>query len=144
MHAPYRTLHRFWLQHSSLSGCSSSGNAAEQQPYKAMGAPAHPQVVARWNRYHDHAEATQLMQQLAHAHADRARLKSLGKSYGGRDMWVLTITNFGQGEEEHKAGFWIDGGIHANEIQGTEVALYTAWYLLEMYDQNAEMQETGR
>ncbi len=57
MYATYRislvALAAFWL--------SSAGNAAEQQPYKAMGAPAHPQVVARWNRYHDHAEATQLM-----------------------------------------------------------------------------------
>ena len=89
----------FWL--------SSWGHAAEPQPYKAMGAPANPKVIARWNRYHDHGEATSLLKQLAHAHADLARLKSLGKSYGGRDMWLMTITNFDQGREEQKAGFWI-------------------------------------
>jgi hypothetical protein len=27
---------------------------------------------------------------------------------------------------------WIDGGIHANEIQASEVVLYTAWFLCEM------------
>lgn len=116
------------------------GLAAAPQPYKAMGAPASPHVIAVWNRYHDYAEATRLLQQLAHAHAGRARLRSLGKSYGGRDMWLLTITSFSQGAEEQKAGFWIDGGIHANEIQGSEVALYTAWYLLEMYDLNEQVR----
>jgi hypothetical protein len=29
---------------------------------------------------------------------------------------------------------YIDGNIHANEIQGTEISLYTAWYLCEMAD----------
>ena len=45
----------------------------------------------------------------------------------------MTITNFAKGDEAEKPAFWIDGGIHANEIQGPEVALYTAWYLLETY-----------
>ena len=32
--------------------------------------------------------------------------------------------------EPKRPAFWIDGAIHANEIQATEVVLYTAWYLL--------------
>jgi murein tripeptide amidase MpaA len=116
-------------------------SAAERYPYKAMGAPSDPQVIARWDRYHDYQEATRLLKQLAHTHAEHARLKSLGKSYDGREMWLMTITSFDNGQPEQKAGFWIDGGIHANEIQGTEVALYTAWYLLEMYDQAPKVKE---
>lgn len=119
---------------------AGTAGAAERYPYKAMGAPSEPQVIARWNRYHDYQEATQLLKQLAHSHAGRARLKSLGTSYDGREMWLMTITNFDQGAADKKAGFWIDGGIHANEIQGTEVALYTAWYLLEMYDQAPQVK----
>jgi hypothetical protein len=46
---------------------------------------------------------------------------------------VLTITNFDRGPDRTKPAMWIDAAIHANEIQATEVALYTAWYLLEMY-----------
>jgi hypothetical protein len=57
----------------------------------------------------------------------------LGKSYGDREMWLLTITNSKTGDDRSKPAFWIDGAIHANEIQGTQVTLYTAWYLLEMY-----------
>ncbi len=113
------------VHHPSLEGAL---------PYQPQGATATPKVEAHWDRYHDHAAATKLFQELATAYPDRAKLTSLGKSYGGREMWVLTITNFRKGEAADKPAMWIDGGIHANEIQGSEVVLYTAWYLLEMYD----------
>ncbi|HEV2969696.1 MAG TPA: M14 family metallopeptidase [Pirellulales bacterium] len=103
-------------------------------PYQPQGATATPKVEAHWDRYHDHAAASKLLQQLAKAFPERARLSILGKSFGGREMWVLTITNFRKGNDADKPAFWIDGGIHANEIQASEVVLYTAWYLLEMYD----------
>lgn len=108
--------------------------AAEvKSPYQPVGAPADPKVPARWNRYHDYAEVTKLLKALVEAHPKRARLQSLGRSYGGREMWLLTVTNSQKGDDRSKPAFWIGGAIHANEIQGTEVTLYTAWYLLEMY-----------
>ncbi len=111
--------------------------ADDKQVYQPVGAPANPKVAAQWNRYHDHAAATELMQQLAKAHPDRCRLQSLGKSYGDREMWVFSIGNFKDARPEmERPAFWIDGAIHANEIQGTEVVLYTAWYLLESYDRS--------
>ncbi len=113
---------------------SSAVVLAQDAPvYQAMGAPSNPKVAAHWNRYHDYAEATRLLQQLAAAYPKQARLESLGKSYGGREMWVLTVTNFEKGDDRQRPAFWIDGGIHANEIQSVEVVLYTAWYLLEMH-----------
>lgn len=109
---------------------------AARSVYQPVGAPADPKVDVRWNRYHDYAAATEIMKQLAAAHPQRAKLQSLGKSTEGREMWVLTITNHNAGKETDKPGFWIDAGIHANEVQATEVALYTAWYLLETYGRN--------
>jgi len=115
-----------------LTAATAPGGT-KPKPYQPMGAPADPKVAAHWNRYHDYAEATALMKQMVAAHPDRAQLSSLGKSYGEREMWLLTITNRKTGDDRSKPAFWIDGAIHANEIQGTEVTLYTAWYLLEMY-----------
>lgn len=110
--------------------------AAAEKPrpvYQPAGAPADPKVVAHWNQYHDYSQAADLLQKLATAHPERARLVSLGKSHQGREMWLMTITNgVGDAAADTKPGFWIDGGIHANEIQSVEVVLYTAWYLLEM------------
>lgn len=111
-------------------------SAAERIPYKAMGAPVQPKVAAQWNQYHDYDQYTALLQALVAAYPERAKLESLGKSYEGREMWVLTITNFAKGDVPRKTGMWIDGCIHANEIQATEVCLYTAWFLLEMYGKN--------
>ena len=105
----------------------------KHKPYQPMGAPADPKVSVHWNRYHDYSETTALLKRMAAAHPDLAQLASLGKSHGGREMWLLTITNSKTGDDRSKPAFWIDGAIHANEIQGTEVTLYTAWYLLEMY-----------
>ena len=107
--------------------------AAEKSPYQPAGAPANPKVPVRWNVYHDCAEVARLLQAMVAAHPRRARLESLGKSHGGRDMWVLTVTSFDKGSDRDKPAFFVAAAIHANEIQGTEVALYTAWYLLEMY-----------
>src|SRR5687767_12280315 len=111
---------------------SSPALAQEKSPYKALGAPSNPKVPAHWNRYHDYAESASLLADLAAAHPKHAKLHSLGKTYGNREMWVITITTFEKGPDAERPAFWIDGAIHANEIQATEVALYTAWYLLEM------------
>jgi len=115
---------------------TAAARADDKGPYQPLGAPADPKVPAQWNRYHDYAEVTKLLKAMVAAHPKRARLQSLGRSYGGRQMWLLTLTSFDKGNDRSKPAFWIDGAIHANEIQGTEVTLYTAWYLLEMYGRN--------
>ena len=42
---------------------------------------------------------------------------------------------------DYKPGYYIDGNIHSNEIQGAEMAMYSAWYLAEMYDENDFIHE---
>ena len=120
----------------ATAGRLLSAEAERKTPYVPVGAPVDPKVPAQWNRYHDYRAATELLQRLRDAHPDRCRLLSLGRSYGDHEMWVFSITNFSKGKELAKPACWIDGGIHANEIQATEVTLYTAWYLLESYGQN--------
>ncbi|HBX67333.1 MAG TPA: peptidase M14, partial [Balneolaceae bacterium] len=104
--------------------------------FKAAGSPANPEVEATWNRYYSYEGITDLTKKLADAHPDLVKRESIGKSYEGRDIWLLTVTNHSQGNADRKPAMYIDGNIHSNEIQGTEVSLYTAWYLAEMYGQN--------
>jgi hypothetical protein len=120
----------------SVHGAEKEAAQPERTPYQAQGAPSNPKVDAHWNRYHDYAEATKLLKQLAETYPEFAKLQSLGKTYGDREMWVLTITNFEKGDDQDRPAMWIDGGIHANEIQAVEVVLYTAWYLLESREHN--------
>lgn len=100
---------------------------------RAIGSPANPKVKMAWNHYNDYAMITKFCQDLAKAYPDLVKLESMGKSYQGKEMWVLTISDSKTGNVARKPGFYIDGNIHSNEIQGTEVAMYTAWYLAENF-----------
>lgn len=112
-----------------------------EQVFKAAGSPVNPKVTVTWNRYYDHAGITEICKKITAAHPDLVKLSSLGKSYDGRDLWCLTITDFKKGQELKKPGMYIDGNIHSNEIQGAEFAMYTAWYLTESFADTKFIQE---
>jgi hypothetical protein len=104
--------------------------------FKAAGSPSKPKVEAAWNRYYTYDGIADLCRKLAKEHPGLVTMESAGKSYQGRDIIALTITDRSTGSPDHKPAFYIDGNIHSNEIQGTEMALYTAWYLCEMFEEN--------
>jgi hypothetical protein len=56
-------------------------------------------------------------------------------------MWALVIQNPRTGGEGTKPMMWIDGAVHANEIQASEAVLYTAWYLTKAYGVNKDLTE---
>lgn len=103
------------------------------QVFKAAGSPVNPKVPISWNRYYDHAGISEICKKIASAYPDLARLESLGKSFQGRDIWCLSITDFKTGDASRKPAMYIDGNIHSNEVQGAEFSLYTAWYLTESF-----------
>lgn len=111
-----------------------TGAASAQDVLAAMGSPPNPKVAVSWDRYYDHAAIGDIGRRLQKAYPDRCRFGSIGKSHEGRELWLLTVTNFDTGNADNKPGMYIDGNIHANEIQGSEISLYTAWYLCEMAD----------
>lgn len=111
------------------------------QIFKAAGSPANPKVAISWNHYNDHAGVTEIVKKIAAAHPELAKLESIGKSFKGRDIWCLTITDFKKGNPDKKPGMYIDGNIHSNEIQGAEFSLYTAWYLTETFKDTRFIQE---
>jgi hypothetical protein len=109
--------------------------------FKAAGSPANPKVQASWNKYYTYEGISELCKKLSKEYPDLVKMESMGKSYQGRDIYVLTISDKKTGNTDFKPGFWIDGNIHTSEIQGTEMAMYTAWYLCEMYDENAFIKQ---
>ena len=119
-----------------------SGNAqTPTQTFKASGSPVNPKVPISWNKYYDHAGITDICKKIAAAYPDLAKLESIGKSFKGRDIWALTITDFKKGDPAKKPGMYIDGNIHSNEVQGAEFSLYTAWYLTESFNDTKYIQE---
>jgi murein tripeptide amidase MpaA len=81
----------------------------------------------RWYRYDELTE-------LLHSWADEApglfRLDSIGKSYEGRDIWLVTVTNFESGPDLEKPAFLVEANIHAVEVTGCTAALHLLHRLL--------------
>jgi hypothetical protein len=117
-----------------LAAPASSQN--EEFFFKASGSPANPKVQASWNKYYTNQGIADLCSKLAKKFPDLVSLETIGKSVQGRDIYLLTVSDRKVKDPGLKPGFWIDGNIHSIELQGTEMALYTAWYLCEMYDEN--------
>jgi hypothetical protein len=90
-------------------------------------------VKLEFNRWHDVPELYADMRRIADAFPKFCRIQSIGKSHDGLDLIVMTINNPATGPESGKAGMYIEANVHGNEIQGGEVCLYTAWYLMENY-----------
>ncbi len=93
-----------------------------------------------WNRYYDVEETYAHMRALARAYPDLIEVRSIGKSGQGRDLLVAVITKPGD-DHTQKPAMWIDGSIHANEVQATEVVLYSLWYLATYYAHNEAITE---
>lgn len=111
-----------------------SVSQAQEKFFRAIGTPHEPKVEASWNRYNTYDGIVDLMEKINKAYPKLTRLKSIGKSYEGRDIYMLTVSDFNTGNPDEKPAMYIDGNIHSNEIQGAEFSLYTAWYLTEMFD----------
>ncbi|MBD3617767.1 MAG: peptidase M14 [Gracilimonas sp.] len=131
----YTTLFTF-LVTGLLLNQSAEAQTSVDGFFPAAGSPVNPEVQASWNRYYNYQGISDLTKELADAHPNLIKRESIGKSYEGRDIWLLTVTNFAQGNPNRKPAMYIDGNIHSNEIQGTEVSMYTAWYLAEMFGDN--------
>ncbi len=92
-------------------------------------APPDPQ----WDRLYPNGEVLAMLRAYAAAYPEMVTLESLGKTSAGGDTWLVTVTNRKTGKPESKPAVYIDGATHANEIQGTEVCLYTLNFVLKNY-----------
>jgi hypothetical protein len=86
-----------------------------------------------FKHYHTSAEIEQFMQKWAKDYPDLVDLYVVGKSFGGRDLWQMTITNKKTGRDVDKPAAFFEGGRHSGEISGTEATFYLMWMLLDQY-----------
>lgn len=98
-------------------------------------------VDAVWNRYYDYEEMTALLQEIARAYPELVELRSIGKSQEGREIWLAIVTSKENGTHASKPAMYIDGNVHGNEIQATEMVLYALWYLTKAYGVNESLTD---
>ena len=86
-----------------------------------------------FDHYLNYEQLTELLHDLAAAYPDLATLHAIGQSHRDRTVWLLELHNSRRGPAKEKPGYYIDANIHAEEISGTSVVVYTAWTLLSQY-----------
>ena len=98
-----------------------------------------PKVDIAFDTYYTYDEMTAHLRALAEAYPQLCTLTSVARSFRGREVWFMTITNPATGPAEEKPGFYIDAQIHAEEHATSATALYACWYLLTRYGTDAEV-----
>ena len=117
------------------------GSAQTPAPGTRSGSDPQFKVRLDFNRWHDTDEIKSDLLRLEKAFPKFLKYSSLGKSYAGRDMMLMTINNPDTGAEMTKPAMYIEANVHGNEIQGAEVSLYTVWYLMENYDRIPQVKK---
>lgn len=87
----------------------------------------------RFDKYYRYADLTRILHDYAAQFPQLVHIESIGKSYEGRDIWLLTVTNFATGTDREKPALWVDGNIHATEIAPSSACLYLLQTLVTRY-----------
>ena len=91
-------------------------------------------TVASAQDYGNHTQITRRAQALRDKYPDKVQLKSLGKTAGGHDVWLLSL---GKGEMAKHPAIAILGGVDGRHLLGVEMAMGIAENLLAQPDIDA-------
>ena len=86
--------------------------------------------------YHTYDEVTAFLRKWAADYPNLVDLYSVGKSFEGRDIWQITITNKRTGKDTDKPAMFIEGNRHSGEVTAAESALWFAAHILGGYGQD--------
>lgn len=92
-----------------------------------------------WDRYLKYDELTQFMKEIAEKYPSLCSMHSIGKTWEGRDIWCMEVTNKETGKALDKPALYIDGNTHAGEVTGSMIALHTIWYLVTNYSKDPKI-----
>ncbi|MDM4766915.1 M14 family metallopeptidase [Pelomonas sp. SE-A7] len=95
----------------------------------------------RFNEFYRYDALTQLLFEYAEARPNLVSVRSIGKSFEGRDIWLLVLTNTATGADVDKPAFWLDGNIHAAELTASTTCLYYLHQLLRDHGNDAAITQ---
>jgi hypothetical protein len=117
----------------TLGACAPGSDAGAPEALVA------PDGTVDWNRYYTHDETNRIMEELARLHPELAEVRIIGKSFLGAGLTLVAVTNRATGPAEEKPALYLDGGIHAQELTGSSVALYALAHLLNSYGKDPQV-----
>ena len=93
----------------------------------------------RFNKFYRYDELTKLLKAYVKEYPNLFKIESIGKSYEGRDVWLITATNFKTGNDADKPALWADGNIHASEVTASAACLYFIHTLATKYEKDKQV-----
>lgn len=101
-------------------------------------------MAYNFDRFLRYDEMVTWISDLAQAFPSLITLETYGKSYKGRDLLLVTVTDATTGAHDTKPAHWIDANIHATEVTGGVAALYVLDYLTSGFGSDADVTEALR
>jgi len=92
-----------------------------------------------FQHYHTYAESVAFLNKWAKDYPNLVDLYSVGKSFEGRDIWQITITNKATGKDTDKPAMFVEGNRHSGEVTAGECALWIGNYVLTHYGTDPEI-----
>lgn len=92
-----------------------------------------------FDRFYRYDDLTRILHAFVETYPQLVRIESIGKSYEGRDIWLMTVTAFATGADTDKPAFWVDGNIHATELSASTACLYLLHTLTTRYGEAPEI-----
>jgi len=89
--------------------------------------------------YHTYDEVVAILRKWAKDYPNLVDLYSVGRSFEGRDIWQMTITNKATGKDTDKPAMFIEGNRHSGEVTAAECALWIADRVLSSYGRDPEL-----
>lgn len=94
--------------------------------------PPYESLSSNRYQYHTYPEMTDELQRLVQNHSDIMSLSSIGKTYEGRDIWVVTLSDNVE-TNENEPGVLLMGAHHGDEKPSFEVLIFFINHIVEMY-----------
>jgi murein tripeptide amidase MpaA len=89
-----------------------------------------------FSRFYRHDELLTLLDAYAAARPDLVERQVIGRSFEGRDIVLMAVTQRATGAPADKPALWVDGNIHAAELLASTAVLYYLHHLLAQYGQD--------
>ena len=92
-----------------------------------------------FKHYHTYDEVVFFLKKWAEEYPDLIELYVGGKSFEGRDIYQVTLTNKKTGLDTEKPAMAIDANRHSGEVTSSESALWMLNYMLKQYGRDKEI-----
>ncbi len=86
-----------------------------------------------FDKYHSLDVIYYWLEKWSDSYKDLVELYEVGKSFEGRPILQITVTNKKTGKDTDKPAAFFEGGRHSGEVTGSESVLWLIKYLLENY-----------